>query len=106
MGQHIGDLVVTKIIVVGNTVTGVTHVKRGGKLIASGGLLGGLIIEAGGNAVVSGQIGRNVINNGNLVFNGQLAGRIVGEGVVVMGPGADVSGTDLPIEPASQHSAA
>jgi len=106
MGQHIGDLVVTKIVIASNTVTGVTRVKPGGKLVSSGKLLGGLVIEAGGNAVVSGKIDRNVVNDGNFVLNGQVAGRIVGQGIVVMGPGADVSGNDLPIEPGAENSAA
>ena len=106
MGQHIGDLVVTKIVVASNTVTGVTHVKRGGKLVSSGSLLGGLVIEAGGTAVVSGKIGRNVVNNGNFVLSGQVAGQILGQAIVVMGPRAHVSGNDLPIEPTASNSAA
>ena len=106
MGQHIGDLVVTKIVVASNTVTGVTHVKRGGKLVSSGSLLGGLVIEAGGTAVVSGKRGRNVVNNGNFVLSGQVAGQILGQGIVVMGSHAHVSGNDLPIEPAASNSAA
>jgi hypothetical protein len=105
MGQHIGDLVVTKIVIASNTVTGVTRVKRGGKLVSSGNLLGGLVIDAGGNAVVSGKIGRNVVNDGNFVLSGQVAGQIVGEGIVVMGPSAHVSGGDLPIEPVAENSA-
>ena len=105
MGQHIGDLVVTKIVIASNTVTGVTHVKRGGKLVSSGSLLGGLAIDAGGNAVVSGKISRNVVNDGNFVLNGQVAGRIVGQGLVVMGPSGHVSGDDLPIEPVAENSA-
>lgn len=105
MGQHIGDLVVTRIMIASNTVTGVTHVRRGGKLVSSGSLLGGLVIDAGGNAVVSGKIGRNVVNDGNFVLSGQVAGRIVGHGLVVMGPTAHVSGGDLPIEPFAENSA-
>lgn len=106
MGQHIGDLVVTKIVIASNTVTGVTRVKRGGKLVSSGHLLGGLVVEAGGNAVVSGKIGRNVVNDGNFILSGHVAGRIIGDGLVIMGPGADVSGSDLPIEPVAENSAA
>ena len=54
MDQHIGDLIVTDVTIVSRHVTGLTHVKPGGNLVASGGLLGGLKIEAGANAVVSG----------------------------------------------------
>lgn len=106
MGQHIGDLVVTKIVVASNTVTGVTHVKRCGKLVSSGSLLGGLVIDAGGNAVVSGRIARNVVNDGNFVLSGEVAGRIVGQGIVVMGSSAHVSGDDLPIKPVAENSVA
>jgi hypothetical protein len=106
MSQHIGDLVVTGIVVAGNQVTGVTYVKRGGKLVSSGALLGGLVVDAGGSAVVSGQIGRNVLNDGNLVLSGRVAGKILGQGAVVMGSRAHVSGNDLPVEPVSERPAA
>lgn len=37
MDQHIGDLIVTDVTIVSRHVTGLTHVKPGGNLIASGG---------------------------------------------------------------------
>lgn len=56
MDQHIGDLIVTGMTIIGSQVTGVTRVKPGGSLIASGSLAGGLKIDAGANAVVSGEV--------------------------------------------------
>lgn len=97
MDQHIGDLVVTDVTITSRQVTGVTHVRPGGSLIASGGLSGGLKIDAGANAVVSGEIGRNVHNDGNLVLSGTIKGRILGGGTVVKSPGATVSGDDRPL---------
>jgi hypothetical protein len=102
MAQHIGDLVVTGKTVISNHVTGVTHVKRGGKLVSSGELLGGLVVEAGGSAAVSGRIGRNILNEGNLVLSGEVAGRILGTGPVVIGKQTRVGNADLPIEPVSE----
>ncbi|WFT86820.1 hypothetical protein [Rhizobium leguminosarum] len=98
MDQHIGDLIVTEMTIIGSHVTGVTHVKPGGNLIASGGLAGGLKIEAGANAVVSGEVGRNVHNDGNLVLSGKVLGRIFGSGTVVKSAGASVSGDDRPLD--------
>lgn len=102
MAQHIGDLVVTGSTVISNHVTGLTRVKRGGKLVSSGELHGGLVIEAGGNAVISGRIGRNISNEGHLVLSGHVAGRILGTGAVVIGKQAHVGNDDLPIETISE----
>ncbi|MFS2327913.1 hypothetical protein U2P60_21440 [Brucella sp. H1_1004] len=93
MDQHIGDLIVTDVTIVSRHVTGLTHVKPGGNLVASGGLLGGLKIEAGANAVVSGEVGRNIHNEGNLV----LSGRVLGSGSVIKSAEASISGEDRPL---------
>lgn len=97
MDQHIGDLIVTDVTIVSSHVTGLTHVKPGGNLIASGWLSGGLKIEAGANAVVSGEVGRNIHNEGNLVLSGNVLGRILGPGSVTKSAEASVSGDDLPL---------
>lgn len=97
MDQHIGDLIVTDVTIVSRHVTGLTHVKPGGNLIASGGLSGGLKIEAGANAVVSGEVGRNIHNEGNLVLSGNVLGRILGPGSVIKSAEANISGGDRPL---------
>ncbi len=98
MDQHIGDLIVTDVTIVSRHVTGLTHVKPGGNLIASGGgLSGGLKIEAGANAVVSGEVGRNIHNEGNLVLSGNVLGRILGPGSVIKSAEASISGDDRPL---------
>jgi uncharacterized protein (DUF342 family) len=97
MDQHIGDLIVTDVTIVNRHVTGLTHVKPGGNLIASGELSGGLKIESGANAVVSGLVGRNIHNEGNLVLSGNVLGRIMGPGSVIKSAEASVSGDDRPL---------
>ncbi len=98
MSQRKGDFVVTGNAVIANEIVGVTHVTSGANLVSRGRLSGGLIIDPGGNAVVSGQVGRNLLNHGNLVLKGQVAGRLLGKGAVHMGSGASVVGDDLPLE--------
>lgn len=76
--QHKGDLIVTEHRETTGQVTGTTYVKSGGVLIARGQLAGGLIIEAGGRAVVYSQVARNILNDGTLELFGQVCGRVVG----------------------------
>lgn len=76
--QHKGDLIVTGRHETSGQVTGTTYVKPGGFLIANDQLAGGLIIEAGGKAIVSGQVCRNIVNHGELEITGQIVGRIIG----------------------------
>jgi hypothetical protein len=97
---HVGDLVVTSAVVNENDILGITRVRKGGKLVSSGKLTGGLVIDEGGNAVISGQVDRNIVNNGNLVLSGRVTGKILGSGKLVLGSKAHVSNEDLPIEPA------
>lgn len=97
MGRHVGDLVVTGDIEISGQVTGTTHVRAGGRLLAHGQLAGGLIIDQGGEAVTRGQVARNVVNNGRLTLLGQVAGRVVGNlPINAMGPN-QIVGTDLEV---------
>lgn len=98
MDQHIGDLIVTDMTVSSSHVKGLAHVKAGGQLIASGGLSGGLKIDAGANAIISGEVGRNIQNDGNLVLSGTVVGRIFGSGLVLKAPEASVTGEDRPLD--------
>lgn len=100
MNQHMGDLIVTDMTIISSGVSGIAHVRPGGHLIASGALSGGLKIDAGANAVVSGTVGRNIQNDGNLVLSSNVRGRITGPGNVIKSPGATVAGDDLPFDAA------
>jgi hypothetical protein len=76
--QHVGDLIVQGTQEVSGQVTGTTYVKPGARLVARGQLAGGLIIDAGGHAIVHGQVARNVVNRGSLTLLGQVTGQVVG----------------------------
>jgi hypothetical protein len=76
--QHLGDLIVQRDDEIFGQVTGTTYVRSGATLIARGQLSGGLIIDAGGHAIVHGQVSRNVVNHGILTVYGQISGRVLG----------------------------
>lgn len=65
---HAGDLVVTS-----------------GKLVSSAMPTGGLVIDEGGDAVISGEVDRDIVNNGNLMLSDRVAGNIPGTGKLVLG---------------------
>lgn len=56
-----------------------------GKLVSSAMPTGGLIIDEGDNAVISGEVDRDIVNNGNLMLSDQVAGNIPGTGKLVLG---------------------
>ncbi len=59
-------------------IAGTTIVRRGGVLHCFGQLMGDLIIEEGGRAVLRGQALKNITNRGELILYGHVAGRVIG----------------------------
>jgi len=95
--QHLGDLIVDGEHETTGQVTGTTYVRSGGRLIARAQLAGGLIIDAGGVAIVHGQVARNVVNHGTLTLYGQVVGRLIGDTPVnSIGPD-QILGDDLEV---------
>ena len=83
------------------------RVIRDGWFILSGGLNGGLIVEAGGHAVVRGWCNGGIANEGEVDVFGVVAGGITGSGVTRVAPDAwidGVRGGDLGWDPATPQS--
>lgn len=95
--QHIGELIVDDEREVSGQITGTTYVRAGGKLVSYAQHSGGLIIEPGGDAVVHGQVSRNVMNHGTLELHGQVSGRVIGNQPVNDIQSSQIVGTDLPV---------
>lgn len=95
--QHKGDLIVTEHQETSGQVTGTTYVRAGGFLIARDQLAGGLIIDAGGHAVVHSQVSRNVVNHGTFELLGQVSGKIIGNPPINPVKPVQVVGTDLEV---------
>lgn len=76
--QHHDDLEVDSAFEQNGQVLGTTYVRSSGVLTCFGQLVGGLVIDDGGRAIVHGQVPGNVINNGELELYGQIIGRLIG----------------------------
>lgn len=76
--KHPDDLEIDSAFEQNGQVLGTTFVRTNGVLTCFGQLVGGLVIDDGGRAIVHGQVSGNVINNGELELYGQIIGRLVG----------------------------